>query len=155
MFQRIKLAFKAPIDKEDLGAVLLNGFLTSLLFGAILGIIDYFTVSFFQTLFLPFMILISLALIYRGREAIVKYHVWYSIILSLFFIFGYWVSNIIFLTLVNNIGYAFRFKNFSQSFEFLWIFSKRFYTVGNVLNLIAFIASIVLIFIYLKKGKER
>jgi hypothetical protein len=139
-----------PIHKQDLMPVLYAGFFISITGGLIAGVIHMLFMSSFQfSLMWLFMLVIAHLLSRRIMQSYQSYHVLYSILSVLFFIFAYyimqvtWSSGVFFVSGYFNLNTFLGLLNPIYYFSFLFPWRSGFFYIENVLNIVFFIVGIV------------
>ncbi len=151
----LKHEFSKPIDKQDLMPVLRSGFFMSFTGGLILGLVHFiFTYYFSFSIIWLLLLVLSHLMATRIRSSYQNYHILFSLISIVFFLFAYYLMNVtmtagvyIILNLVS-IDVFLPILNPFPYFTFLLPISAYFFTVNNILQIVFFIIGIVYAYRY-------
>jgi hypothetical protein len=140
-------SFKKPIHREDLIAVIRQSIFMSIVAGVLMGAIQLFVFVIFDTVFSFLLVLIVAYLVAkRIRQSYQEYHIWYSVIAILSFIFGYYLMNItyyfgfFFIQGIEDLPFEFIISILNPSFTFYFLnpFSGFFFELEVILQFIFF-----------------
>lgn len=138
-FKSLVNKFKEPIDKNDLLYVVINGLLSAIIIGSLMGGIE----GFLNLIRFPISFCMFLMGLFIGRrinKAYYSYHILYSVLGVLFCIIGY-----VFYTFVFNVFVLQNFSLVINTFFSSDIFRIMFYQINPlnginaVINLLIFI----------------
>jgi hypothetical protein len=139
--------FKQPIHREDIMPVIRQGIFMSMITGILMGAIKLFIFVVFE---IEFSFLLVLLVAYfiskRIKQSYHEYHIWYSVIAILSFVFGFYLMNItyyfgfFFIQRIDNLPmeYIRMLLNPSFTFYFLNPFSGFFFELEVILQFIFF-----------------
>ena len=139
--------FKQPVHREDIMPVIRQGIFMSIIAGVLMGAIQLFVYVVFDTVFSFLLVLIIAYLISRRiKQAYDEYHIWYSVIALISFVFGYYLMNItyyfgfFFIQGIEDLPLKFitRILNPRFTFYFLNPFSGFFFELEVILQFIFF-----------------
>lgn len=141
---------KKPIYKQDLMPVIYAGFFISITGGLIAGVMHMLFMSAFQfSLLWLFMLVIAHLLSRRIMKSYQSYHILYSILSVIFFIFAYYIMQVTWSSGVYFVSGYFNFKIFMSLlnpiyyFSFLFPWRSGFFYIENILNIVFFIVGMV------------
>lgn len=120
---------KQPLIKSDLKRFLVEGILSSIIFGAFIGALDFYLTVYFQSILSIFTFLIFYYFLSnRLFRSFHQYHIIYSILSVVFLLIGVYMmgftSQIFYLEVITgNIALYHKFLNPLIYFDFVWKWS--------------------------------
>lgn len=120
---------KQPLIKSDLKRFLVEGILSSIIFGAFIGALDFYLTVYFQSILSIFTFLIFYYFLSnRLFRSFNQYHIIYSILSVVFLLIGVYMmgftSQIFYLEVITgNISLYHKFLNPLIYFDFVWKWS--------------------------------
>lgn len=120
---------KQPLIKSDLKRFLVEGILSSIIFGAFIGALDFYLTVYFQSILSIFTFLIFYYFLSnRLFRSFHQYHIIYSILSVVFLLIGVYMmgftSQIFYLEVITgNISLYHKFLNPLIYFDFVWKWS--------------------------------
>ncbi|MBM7453649.1 hypothetical protein JN09_000981 [Acholeplasma morum] len=120
---------KQPLIKSDLKRFLVEGILSSIIFGAFIGALDFYLTVYFQSILSIFTFLIFYYFLSnRLFRSFNQYHIIYSILSVVFLLIGVYMmgftSQIFYLEVITgNIALYHKFLNPLIYFDFVWKWS--------------------------------
>ncbi|MDY0210999.1 MAG: hypothetical protein RBQ91_06320 [Acholeplasma sp.] len=123
---------RQPLIKGDLRQFLIEGILSSVIFGAFIGALDFYLTFYFQSILSIFTFLIFYYFVSnRLFRSFNQYHIIYSILAVFFLLVGVYMmgltSQLFYLQVVTgNLGLYHKFLNPLLYFEFIWKWSFDF-----------------------------
>ena len=148
-------AFKKPIHREDLVPVLLSGIFIALVSGLLVGAIKLMMEETFSLyLQLIFSVVLAFYISRRIKNTYQTYHVVYSVITVIAFVFAFYIMNVTYYVgylYIRNVdifnGSVIRFLlDPRHTFYIFNIFSPSFLSVTNILEVLFFLIGAIYAF---------
>ena len=143
-------AFNQPVNKKDVLPVLRSGFFMSITGGLIIGALHLLFMYYLDfSLSWLFLLILAHLIARRILQSYQHYHILFSIISVLFYIFAYYLMNLTMMMGIYFISDVFSMEivryliNPLLYFRFLNPLASGFFTTSNILDVVFFIVGIV------------